>query len=105
MTTTHRRIAAAVNARPAAIRWILAGPGAITAALLFTTAMPLWFPAGAAGVNHIAYPLVLAPLAWAAAFIHACLVENLVRGLAFSALVHGVCGALIVIALSGSLRW
>ena len=71
-----------VNARPKLTRWLLAGPGALLAALLFMTSMPVWFPAGTAGVNNIVLPLVLAPLFWAAAFTYTCIEENLPRGTA-----------------------
>ena len=69
-----------INARPKLARWLLAGPGALLAALLFMTSMPVWFPAGTAGVNNIVLPPVLAPLFWAAAFTYTCIEENLLRG-------------------------
>lgn len=71
-----------VEAHPRSTRWLLAGPGAVAAALAFMCAMPVWLPAGQAGVNNIAYPLILAPLIWAVAFTYACLEENLPRGAA-----------------------
>jgi hypothetical protein len=70
----------AIRARPVAARWLLAGPGALALALVTMMAMPLWLPAGRAGVDDIVYPIVLAPLIWALAFFYACLEENLVRG-------------------------
>jgi hypothetical protein len=72
--------AAAVEAHPVAARWLLAGPGAILAALATMCVMPLWLPRGAAGVTNLAFPIIFAPLIWAAAFFYACLEENLVRG-------------------------
>lgn len=69
-----------VNGHPVATRWILAGPGALIVATLFLAAMPVWLPAGASGVNNIVYPMILAPLFWAAVFLYACLEENLGRG-------------------------
>lgn len=71
---------AKADAHPKATRWIMAGPGALIVAVLFLAAMPVWLPAGSAGVNNIVYPLVLAPLFWTAAFLYACLEENLRRG-------------------------
>jgi hypothetical protein len=41
--------------------------------------MPVWIPSGGAGVNGIAFPIILIPLSWALAFFYACLEENLVR--------------------------
>jgi hypothetical protein len=74
------RLAAALRARPVATRWVLAGPVALAAAVATMTAMPVWVPPGAAGVDEIVYPMVLVPLLWAVPFFYACLEENLVRG-------------------------
>jgi hypothetical protein len=59
---------------------LLAGPGALAATVATMMAMPVWMPAGAAGVNDIAFPILLAPLLWAVPFFYACLEEDLVRG-------------------------
>lgn len=72
-------IAEAIRTRPVLTRWLLAGPGALLAAVATMAAMALWVPAGAAGVNDIAFPVVLAPLIWAAFFFYACLDADLVR--------------------------
>ena len=53
-------------------------------------AMPVWVPAGRAGIDDIALPILLAPLLWAIPFFYACLAEDLVR-----------CAAVI----SASRRW
>ncbi|MEM9684902.1 MAG: hypothetical protein AAF942_16645, partial [Pseudomonadota bacterium] len=42
-------------------------------------AMPLWFPEGAAGIDHLMMPLLLFPAIWAGAFFYACLTGNLAR--------------------------
>lgn len=81
------RLRIAVEGRPVLSRWLLAGPGVFIAAVLFMMSMPVWLPAGAAGINNIIWPLVLAPVIWAAAFTYMCLEENLVRG---AALVAGI---------------
>lgn len=65
---------------------MLAGPGAIVVTLSLLAGMPLWLPGGAAGIDNLAFPLVLAPLIWAMLFFHACLDRNLAR----VALVAGV---------------
>ena len=65
--------------RAAALRWILAGPVALAVAFVVMAAMPLWFPEGTAGVDHLILPLILFPAIWAAAFFYACLAENLGR--------------------------
>ncbi|MBP7242576.1 hypothetical protein [Amaricoccus sp.] len=72
-------VSAAILARPALSRWLLAGPVALAAALATMMAMPSWLPAGRAGVDHLAFPIVLAPLIWAVPFFYACLEENLPR--------------------------
>ncbi|MFO7483772.1 hypothetical protein [Oceanibaculum nanhaiense] len=70
-------------------RWLLGGPMAVLIAILAMGAMPLWFPTGAAGVDHLIFPLILFPALWAAPFFYAILAENLRRaalvltGLAF----------------------
>ena len=74
----RRRVAGAIEAHPVAARWLLAGPGALLASLATMIAMPLWLPAGAAGVNDVAFPILLTPLLWAVPFFYACLEEDLV---------------------------
>lgn len=59
--------AKAIRARPSLTRWLLAGPGAVLLGVATVMAAPLWWPEGAAGVDHLVWPLVLAPLAWAIA--------------------------------------
>ena len=73
------RASAAIQARPVLVRWILAGPATILAALATMAAMPLWMPAGAAGINHLALPILLTPLLWAVPFFYAVLAKDLVR--------------------------
>lgn len=68
-----------IEARPVLVRWLLAGPGAVAAGLATMAAMPLWLPAGAAGVNDVALPIVLAPLLWAVPFFYAVLTPRLGR--------------------------
>lgn len=66
-------------------RILLAGPGAVLVALVVMAGMPLWLPAGAAGVDNLVLPLVLIPLIWAALFFHACLDRKLSRVAAVAA--------------------
>jgi len=73
-------------------RVALAGPGAVIIALLILAGMPLWLPAGAAGIDNLVVPLILAPLIWALLFFHACLDSKLARVALVAgllALVHG----------------
>ena len=63
-------------------RWVriaLAGPGAIVVALVTMAGMALWLPGGAAGIDNLVLPLLLAPLVWAALFFHACLDRSVGR--------------------------
>ncbi|RKQ72383.1 hypothetical protein [Oceanibaculum indicum] len=64
---------------PRRTRWLLGGPMAILIAILAMGAMPLWFPVGAAGVDHLIFPLILFPALWAIPFFYAILAENLRR--------------------------
>ena len=77
---TGRQAAEAIRAHPLLTRWLLAGPVALAAGVMTMMAMPIWLPAGAAGVTNIALPIILAPLLWAVPFFYACLEEDLVRG-------------------------
>jgi len=90
-----------VRANPVATRWLLAGPGAVVAAGVTMAAMPVWLPAGAAGVNNIAVPLLLAPLLWALPFFYVCLEENLARGAAVLLGAIAAQGAVVALALAG----
>lgn len=63
-------------------RWIriaLAGPAAVIIAVVVMAGMALWLPRGAAGIDNLVLPLVLAPLIWAVLFFHACLDRKLAR--------------------------
>ncbi len=61
------------------LRILLAGPGAIVVTLALLAGMPLWLPGGAAGIDNLAFPLVLAPLIWSLLFFHACLDRSIAR--------------------------
>jgi hypothetical protein len=73
-------------------RIVLAGPVAVLVALVVLAGMPLWLPGGAAGIDNLVVPLVLAPLIWAGLFFHACLDTSLRRVALVAAalfLLHG----------------
>jgi len=78
--------------REAALRWTLAGPGALVAGLLLMASLPLLLPEGAGGLDHLVFPLILAPLLWALAFFYALLERDMAR----AALVFA--GAIIFMA-------
>jgi hypothetical protein len=63
-------------------------------------AMPVWLPAGAAGINDIAFPILLTPLLWAAPFFYACLEPDLVRGTLVMLGAILVQGALVAFAMA-----
>lgn len=98
---TFSAVAAAIRARPVATRWLLAGPGALLAALATMAAMPVWLPGGAAGIDDIALPILLTPLLWAIPFFYACLEENLPRGVAVTLTAILAQAALAATALAG----
>lgn len=90
--------------RQARLPWtriILAGPVAVIVALTLLAGMPLWLPGGAAGIDNLIFPLVFAPLIWAALFFHACLDRNLVRVALVAGLLFLVHGALVASNLLG----
>lgn len=94
-------VAEAIEAHPATTRWLLAGPGALAAAVATMTAMPVWLPAGAAGIDNIVWPIVLAPLLWAVPFLYACLEERLARGTAVLVAAIVGQGAVVLWAMAG----
>lgn len=89
-----------IEARPTLVRWLLAGPGAILAALATMAAMPVWMPAGSAGVNDVALPIILTPLLWAIPFFHAVLATNLVRASVILSAVIAVQVAAVLVSLA-----
>ncbi len=74
---------------------MLAGPVAIIVALTLLAGMPLWLPGGAAGIDNLVVPLVLAPLIWAALFFHACLDRSLTRVALIAGALFLLHGALV----------
>ncbi|MEL6467614.1 MAG: hypothetical protein AAFQ58_21830 [Pseudomonadota bacterium] len=54
-----------VAQHPTLWRWLLAGPLALVLALFAMAGLPNVLPAGAGGVNHLVFPVVLFPLLWA----------------------------------------
>lgn len=89
-----------IEARPVLVRWLLAGPGAIAAGLATMAAMPLWMPAGSAGVNDVALPIILTPLLWAVPFFYAVLARSLVRATAVLSAVTLAQVAAVLLSLS-----
>jgi hypothetical protein len=83
------------------IRVLIAGPGAVLTALVMMAGMPLWLPRGAAGVDNLVLPLVLAPLIWAALFFHACLDRRLGRVAAVAAALFVLHGGLVAYSFAG----
>ena len=90
----------AIRRRPLLTRWFLAGPGALLAALATLMAMPLWVPPGAAGVNDIAFPIILTPLLWAVPFFYATLEPNLERATAVFVAATLAQGLMLAISLA-----
>ena len=41
--------------------------------------MPMWFPKGAAGIDHFVFPVLLFPLVWALALLYAVLEDDFIR--------------------------
>lgn len=94
------RVRSAVEAHPVTTRWILAGPAAVLAAVATMMAMPLWFPAGSAGINNVALPILLVPLLWAIPFLYACLAEDLPRCAAILGGTTLLQASLVVVSLA-----
>ena len=75
-------------------RWVLGGPVALIAAVTTMASTPLWFPKGAAQVDHLVFAIILFPAYWAAAFFYVVMDRSVWR----AALVTGA-----VIALNAAL--
>lgn len=89
-----------IEARPVLMRWLLAGPGAIIAGVATMAAMPLWLPAGNAGVNNVSLPIILTPLLWAVPFFLAVLAKDLVRATVVLSAVTVVQAAAVLFSLA-----
>ena len=87
------------TAYPRLARCLLAGPGAVAAGLMTTYGMPVWWPSGIAGVNHLIWPLILGPLVWALFLLYGIVEENIERGFAVCVAVIVVNGVLVVAVL------
>lgn len=94
--------AGAAARRDIAIRWLLAGPVALGAAVLVMAAMPLWLPRGAGGIDHLAFPLILFPAVWGVLFFYALLAENLARATLVLLAVLAANGAPVALVLSAA---
>ncbi|MEM9060860.1 MAG: hypothetical protein AAGD13_10410 [Pseudomonadota bacterium] len=74
-----QRVRLWIVAHPLTMRWILAGPIALILSIVTMAAMPFWFPEGAAGVDHLAMPVVIFPLIWTVALMYPCIEDNMPR--------------------------
>jgi hypothetical protein len=86
-------------------RWarvLLAGPAAIVVTLTLLAGMPLWLPGGAAGIDNLVLPLILAPLIWAALFFHACLDRSVARVAVVAGTLFLIHGALVASRVIGT---
>lgn len=102
METLVRRLVEMVEKHPTATRWGLGAVGGAVTAPLIVAGMPAWLPAGAAGVDNIAWPAVLAPVFVAVMIVYACAEENLARCVAVNGALSTV-GA--VSALAAFVGW
>ena len=64
-----------------ALRWVMAGPLTLIAAVLTMASTPLWFPKGLAGIDHLIFSIVLFPAFWALFIFYALIEPKPVRGL------------------------
>jgi hypothetical protein len=82
------------------MRWLIAGPLALIAAVAGMAALPHLVPEGAGGIDHLVFPVLAFPLIWAIAFFYACLDEKLPRAAAI--LTAATAAGIAVIAISNS---
>lgn len=89
------------EARPLLTRWLLAGPATLIAALMSMASMPLFLPEGRAGIDHLAFPIVLFPAIWALLFFYTCLEARLGRAIITMTALIGAQTLLILSAFMG----
>ncbi|MEM1411511.1 MAG: hypothetical protein AAGH19_04060 [Pseudomonadota bacterium] len=85
-----------------ALRWILAGPVTLIGAVLAMAITPFMLPAGASGVGHLVFAIVLFPLFWAVLFFYAVLTERLGRAALVFTAFYALSAVLIWQAFAGS---
>lgn len=88
----------AAHARQA--RWVMAGPGAVIVGLLFMAALPVILPRG---MNGLVFPVVLAPLIWAAAFFYVILEENVARAALAMSTSIALLLSIVLLSVTGAL--
>lgn len=59
-----------------ASRWMLAGPGALIAAILAMGGSTQWLPVGPSGLDNMLYPVLLFPGIWAVFFFIAIMFDH-----------------------------
>ncbi|MEM8654311.1 MAG: hypothetical protein AAGF36_06160 [Pseudomonadota bacterium] len=87
--------------RASLILWGLAGPGVLLAASSIMAAMPLWWPRGAGGIDHLIVPLLVFPAIWAVLFFYVVLTRNVVRAAAVLAGLTALNGGLAMMGAWG----
>lgn len=54
-------------------RWLVAGPLTLIVSILTMAGMSAWLPKGSAGIDHLAFPIILFPAIWSVLFFYAVL--------------------------------
>ncbi|MEM8785680.1 MAG: hypothetical protein AAGF19_07480 [Pseudomonadota bacterium] len=85
-----------LNRRPTTVRWVLAGPVVLIVSRSSMAAIPFWCPKGAAGVDHLVFPVILFPIIWSAFFFYAVMSDRL---LTTSAVLVGAIGGQLALIL------
>lgn len=80
---------------PQVLRWVMAGPLTLLAAVLSMALAPLILSPGSAGVDHLILPILLFPALWAAYFFYALMEPRPVRGAVVMTVIVVVAAALI----------
>lgn len=62
------------------LRWTLGGPVTLIVTLAIMAGMTVWWPAGGAGIDQVAMPIILFPVIWVCVFVYAVLEDHLGRG-------------------------
>lgn len=95
VVTQSRSVAASMPARDTILRWLMAGPLTLLAAVVMMASMPLWLPVGSAGIDNLIFPILLFPAFWAGFFLYSLIEARPVRGIGIIMAIIIVNAALI----------
>lgn len=83
------------------LRFWLAGPFGLIAAIVIMASMSLWLPGGRANIDHLVIPVLLFPLIWSVVFFYAILESKVGRAALVFAVTMLINGGLVAASIMG----